>query len=552
MQITRRDFLKDIACGAALVSLPPWVSQLDEPLARQTHLPIFHSSPWQWIPARDLGTGNPIITALNRLAFGPRPGDFERVQQIGVDAYIEEQLAPEKIDDSALEQRLATMYPTLSKSIGELMRDYPQRPQVVQNMSKAERLEQILAGLGVKTELTQNPQQVVAQLQDATMMRALFSRRQLQEVVVDFWSNHFTIYALKNDDRWMKTVDDREVIRKHAFGKFGDLLRASAQSPAMLVYLDNQLNVKGVANENYAREIMELHTLGVDGGYTQQDVAELARAFTGWTVRQPRRSGAFGATDYSDAGTFFFDSNRHDNAAKRVLGIDLPANGGINDALKIVDVLAKHPSTAQFVSKKLARRFVSDNPPDALVQRAAQTFTQTNGDIRAVLSVILHSDDFKNSFAQKIKRPVELVASAARAMDLQADDVRALSTTVRLMGQGLFLHPTPDGYPDVGDAWINTGALLARWNFALALAYNRVPRAKVDLSKLIASRGVSIKTTGEVVDFWTDVILHRALADADRKKLIDAFGGNASANFDPTRLPDPVALILASPQFQYR
>ena len=552
MQITRRDFLKDIAYGAALVGLPPLISQLDEPMATQTTPSIFGSTPWQWMPTNDLGAGNPIITALNRIAFGPRPGDFERGQQIGVDAYIEEQLAPEKIDDSALEQRLAMTFPTLSKSIGELMRDYPQRPPVVQNLSKAERLERILAGLGIKTELTQNPQEVVVQLQDATMMRALFSQRQLQEVLVDFWSNHFTIFALKNDDRWMKTVDDREVIRKNAFGKFGDLLLASAQSPAMLVYLDNQLNVKGVANENYAREIMELHTLGVDGGYTQQDVAELARAFTGWTIRQPRRSGAFGGIDYSDAGTFFFDANRHDTGTKRILGIDLPANGGINDALKIIDVLAKHPSTAQFVSRKLARRFVSDHLPDALVQRAAQTFTQTNGDIRAVLSVILHSDDFKNSFAQKIKRPFELVVSAARALDLKADDVRALSAVVRLMGQGLFLHPTPDGYPDVGDAWINTGALLARWNFSLALAYNRVPRAKVDLSTLVASRNASLKTTGEVVDFWTNAILHRPFPDADRKKLIDAVGGNASANFDPTRLPDLVTLILASPHFQYR
>jgi uncharacterized protein (DUF1800 family) len=320
----------------------------------------------------------------------------------------------------------------------------------------------------------------------------------------------------------------------------------------MLVYLDNQLNVKGVANENYAREIMELHTLGVDGGYTQTDVAELARAFTGWTVRPARRNSATGGMDYSDAGAFVFDPNRHDNAAKRVLGVDLPANGGINDALKIIDVLAKHPATARYVSKKLVTRFVSDAPPDALVQRAAQTFTQTNGDLRAVLSVILHSDDFKNSFAQKIKRPFEFVVSAARALDLRADDVRALATTVRLMGQGLFLHTTPDGYPDAGTAWINTSALLARWNFALALAYNRVPRARVDLAALLAARPTTLKTVGEVVDFGTNALLHRALPEPERQKLISAIGGAASGNFDPTRLPDLVALILASPQFQYR
>ncbi|MBM3129324.1 MAG: DUF1800 domain-containing protein [Chloroflexi bacterium] len=540
MQVTRRDFLTGVAGTTALAGLPAWILQLDESsLADITSSP--HSVfPWQWTPPGDLGAGNPILTALNRLAFGPRPGDFERAQKIGVDAYIEEQLAPEQIDDSALEQRLATMYPTLSQSAAELMRDYPQRPPQTPTPS-------------AKTEPAQTPQEVIAQLQDATILRALASRRQLREVLVDFWSNHFSIFAGKNDCRWLKTIDDREVIRRHAFGKFGDLLLASAQSPAMLVYLDNQLNVKGVANENYAREIMELHTLGVDSGYTQKDVAELARAFTGWTVRPPRRIGAANTLDYTDAGTFFFDRNRHDNAGKRVLGIDLPANGGINDALKIIDALAKHPSTAQFISKKLVRRFVADAPPDALAQRAAQTFTQTNGDIRAVLSTILHSDEFgKNSFAQKIKRPFEFVVSAARAVDLQADDVRALSTVVRLMGQGLFLRPTPDGYPDVGTAWLNTSGLLARWNFAFALAYNRVPRAQVDLAALIATSPSPLKATTQVVDFWADALLHRALPDAERQKLIDAIGGKATANFDPTRLPELVALILASPHFQYR
>jgi uncharacterized protein (DUF1800 family) len=524
MQMTRRDFLKGIASTTALAGVPAWVFQLDAPSATITAS-----------VARAIG--DPVVIALNRIAFGPRPGDFERVQQIGVDAYIEEQLAPEQIDDRALDQRLATMYPTLNQSAADLLRDYPQRPAQTPTP-------------GAKTDPKQTPQEVIAQLQDATILRALASRCQLREVLVDFWSNHFSIFAGKTDCRWLKTVDDRDVIRKHAFGKFGDLLLASAQSPAMLVYLDNQLNIKGVANENYAREIMELHTLGVDGGYTQTDVAELARAFTGWTVRAPRR--AAGALDYTDAGTFFFDRTRHDNTAKRVLGINLPANGGVNDALKMIDVLAKHPATARYVSAKLVTRFVADTPPDVLVQRAAQTFTQTNGDLRAVLGVILHSDDFKNSFAQKIKRPLEFVVSAARAVDLQADDVRALSAVVRSMGQGLFLHPTPDGYADQGNAWINTGALLARWNFALALAYDRVPRAKVDLAALLATRTASSQATGDLIDFGANALWHRALTDGERQKFIGALGGNAARNFDPTRLPDLVALLLASPQFQYR
>lgn len=527
MQITRRDFLKTIST-TAWVGLP---APTFEEASRSNTLTNWAGSQ---IPPSDLGTGNPILTALNRITFGARPGDFERVQQIGVDAFVEEQLAAEQIDDRALEQRLATLYPTLNQSAADLMRDYPQ-PAVAKQ--------------GTPTPTTQTPQEVVAQLQDATLLRALDSRRQLFEVMVDFWSNHFTIYALKNDCRWLKTIDDREVIRKHALGKFGDLLLASAQSPAMLVYLDNQLNVKGVANENYAREIMELHSLGVDGGYTQPDVAELARAFTGWTVRAPRRT-ASGGMDYTNAGTFYFDPARHDNAAKRVIGIDLPANGGINDALKIIAALAKHPSTAQFISKKLVRRFVADDPPDALVQRVAQTFTQTDGDIRALLNVILHSDEFKNSFARKVKRPFEFVVSAARALDLRADDVRALSTTLRAMGQGLFLRTTPDGYPDTTTAWINTSALLLRWNLALALASNRIPRARVDLAALTAN--ASFKTTRQAVDFWLDTLLHRTLPEAEHQKFVDALGGNANAKFDSARQPELVALILASPHFQIR
>lgn len=530
IKITRRDFLKTIST-TVWAGLPSSVLQPDAAPRLDTR--------WTtWLgretPPSELGTGNPIITTLNRITFGPRPGDFERVQQIGIDAFIEEQLAFETIDDQALEQRLAARFPTLNASASALMRDYPQPPPAQQR---------------TPTPSAQTPQEVVAQLQDATILRALSSQRQLFEVMVDFWSNHLTIYALKNDCRWLKTVDDREVIRKHALGAFGDLLQASAHSPAMLVYLDNQLNIKGVANENYAREIMELHTLGVDGGYTQQDVAELARAFTGWSVRSPRRN-ASGARDYTDAGTFFFNAAQHDNAPKRVLGVDLPANGGINDALKIIDVLAKHPSTARFIAQKLVRRFVADTPPDALVQRAAQTFTQTNGDIRAVLRVILHSDDFKNSFARKVKRPFEFVVSAARALDLQADDVRALATILRLMGQGLFLRTTPDGYPDVADAWINTGALLARWNFALALASNRIPRAQLDLTALTAN--TSLKTTSQAVDFWLDALLHRTLPTSERQKFITALGGDATTRFEPARSAELVALILASPHFQYR
>lgn len=550
MKLSRREFLQDLAFAAAIVGLPDWAANLDESSmdAMMSMASGGFGNPWPWVPAGDLGAGNPFITVLNRIQFGARPGDFERIQQIGIDNYVDEQLAPEQIDDSALDQRLESSYPTLDMSIGELMTNYPQPRQVPPAVRALQQFRKSELGLGAERQ--QGPAEVINDLQEATMMRAIFSKRQLFEVVTDFWTNHFNIDIRKNDDKWMKTVDDRQVIRKNAFGKFRDLLLASAQSPAMIEYLDNRTNVKGVANENYAREIMELHTLGVDGGYTQKDVQELARAFTGWTIVPPR-AALFGLYDFSQAGTFIFNPRQHDDTAKRVLGINLPAGGGINDATKVIDALAVHPSTAKFLSTKLARRFVADDPSDALVQRTANTYLAAGGDIRAVLGSILHSDEFKNSFAQKIKRPFEFIASSARALDMQLEDARQFSLALQLMGQGSFLHLTPDGYPDSGSAWINTNNLLARWNMSLMIAANRVPRGKVDYKVLFS--GATPKTVGDAVDYVTNFILHRVIPANDRQKLVDAISPNgAVAQFDANRIPDLVALVLASPHFQYR
>lgn len=550
MELSRREFLQDLAFAAAIVGLPDWAANLDESSmdAMMSMAGGGFGNPWSWVPAGDLGAGNPFITVLNRIQFGARPGDIERIQQIGIDNYVEEQLAPEQIDDSALDQRLASSYPTLAMSIGELMSNYPQPRQVPPTERALQQFRRSELGLGAERQ--QGPAEVINDLQEATMLRAIFSKRQLFEVVTDFWTNHFNIDIRKNDDKWMKTVDDRQVIRKNAFGKFRDLLLASAQSPAMIEYLDNRTNVKGVANENYAREIMELHTLGVDGGYTQKDVQELARAFTGWTIVPPR-AALFGLFDFTQAGTFTFNPRQHDDTAKKVLGINLPPGGGINDAIRVIDSLAVHPSTAKFLSTKLVRRFVADDPSDALVQRTANTYLTTGGDIRAVLGSILHSDEFKNSFAQKIKRPFEFIASSARVLDMQLDDARPFSLALQLMGQGSFLHLTPDGYPDSGSAWINTNNLLARWNMSLMIAANRVPRGKVDYKVLFS--GASPKSVGDAVDYVTNFILHRAIPPSDRQKLVDAISPNgAVAQFDANRIPDLVALILASPHFQYR
>lgn len=550
MQVTRRDFLKDLAFAAALVGLPDWATRLDE-MPSDEMMALVSSSPgnpWPWVPASDLGEGNPYVTVLNRISFGPRPGEFERVKQIGIDNFVDEQLQPESIDDGALDKRLADLYPTLSMNIGELMQTYPQPRQVA---PAARAFKQFRLGeLGLREERQQGPAEVIYDLQEAALMSAIFSKRQLLQVMVDFWTNHFNIDIRKNNCKWMKTVDDRQVIRKNALGKFRDLLLASAQSPAMIEYLDNRENVKGVANENYAREIMELHTLGVDGGYTQKDVQELARSFTGWTIKPPR-AALFGLMDYADAGTFLFNPKQHDDASKKVLGINIPPGGGINDALKVIDALAVHPSTAQFLSQKLVRRFVSDNPPDALVQQTAQTFLQSGGDIRAVLSTILHSDEFKNSFAQKIKRPLEFMVSAARAIDLQLQDARPFALALQMMGQGLFSLTTPDGYPDVGSAWINTNNLLARWNLTLLVATNKVPRGNVDFKSLFS--GMPVSSAGDTVGYLVNFLLHRNIPNSDRQKLIDTVSPNgASAAFDRNRIPELVALILSSPHFQYR
>jgi uncharacterized protein (DUF1800 family) len=368
--------------------------------------------------------------------------------------------------------------------------------------------------------------------------------------MVDFWSNHFNIFIGKETDKWMKTVDDREVIRANALGKFRDMLSASAKSPAMLEYLDNRVSVKGKPNENYAREIMELHTLGVDGGYTYADIQNVARAFTGWTLMPPRRPG-------DTAGEYLFNARQHDSDEKTVLGVTIPKGGDESDGLKVLELLANHPSTAKFVSKKLVRRFVSDNPPDALVQRVAATYQKTDGDIRQMMGVILHSDEFKNSYGQKVRRPLEFVAASMRALDVKVDakSSEILRGVMVLLGQPLFQWATPDGYPDYAGAWINTNGLLARWNIALNLTQDGGRGISADVKTPTSQAG--LKTAAEVVDYWTARLLNRAMAPADRDKVIAYLSGGA-ANFTltdqilKTKLPGSVALVLASPDFQYR
>jgi uncharacterized protein (DUF1800 family) len=328
--------------------------------------------------------------------------------------------------------------------------------------------------------ITQGPQQVIARdLAEGKMLRAIYGNRQLEEVLVDFWYNHFNIFLDKGADRYLVTEYEREAIRPRVLGKFRDLLEATAKSPAMLFYLDNWQSVGQDAraprrgrglNENYGRELLELHTLGVDGGYTQKDVTEVARCFTGWTIDQPQRGGSF-----------VFTRRMHDAGEKVVLGVTIPAGGGIEDGQKVLDIVSRHPSTARFVSRKLAQRFVADNPPENLVERMAKTFTKSDGDLRAVMKTMLDSKEFwsEGAFRSKMKSPLETVASAVRAVNGDVDYAFALANQVAQLGQPLYRKQEPTGYSNSSQEWLNSAGLLARMNFALQLANGRVPGVKV-------------------------------------------------------------------------
>ena len=522
-------------------------------------------------PAIDRDTDRQILHVLNRLAYGPRPGDVERVRAMGVGTWIEGQLHPELIADEAIERRLAA-YPTIAMTTDELFREYP-RPDPA---AVARRREEMLRGEGAPEGMARDaapgePRRIMiaAELAAARMERAVWSERQLQEVLVDFWFNHFNVYAQKNAVRWLISPYEREAIRPHVLGRFRDLVLATARHPAMLFYLDNWLSTRAglVAqsgpnrgrrlglNENYARELLELHTLGVDGGYTQGDVVEVARAFTGWSFAYPQGDKQF-----------VFRPRAHDDGEKRVLGHVIAAGGGEADGIAVIDIVTRHPSTARTIATKLARRFVSDEPPPALVDRVARTYQDTDGDIRAMMRTIVAAPEFWSSEAQraKIKKPIELVASAARALDASVGSETGLrfagfqlARAAGTLGERLFNAQPPTGYPDTADAWVNTGALLRRMNFALSLAQNRVRGVRVDVERLVA--GADRRKPEAVLDRLLAVTLH-GQASARTREVLSAqlrdpaivrltADDRGPANTDVEKL---AALVLGSPEFQRR
>ncbi|HET6142121.1 MAG TPA: DUF1800 domain-containing protein [Candidatus Acidoferrales bacterium] len=610
------------------------------------------------LPTEGLTDDEAILQALNRLGFGPRPGDIERLKKIGLQKWVDGQLHPDSIDDSALNARLER-FPTLKMSTAKLFDEFPEprvaarREGITVEEYRKEQQEHLRAAVqgspqgdaslapaqtdiqkadalhmpdfdAVDNDLNANPakgkgtgkgqggfgnrmvnyeqikfpQRVVAELSMAKMTRAVYSERQLQEMMVDFWYNHFNVFAAKGADRWLITEYERDAIRPNAMGKFRDLLGATAKSPAMLFFLDNWLSADPVAwqkmqqqmlarrqmrggafgtprfphqspmpaddpnnpntnanakqkqerglNENYGRELMELHTLGVDGGYTQDDVVNVAKAFTGWTIKQPRREAEF-----------FFDDRLHDNSMKTVLGHQIHA-GGMHDGEQVLDILARDPHTAHHISYEIAQRFVSDNPPAALVDRMAQTFLKSDGDIREVLHTMIYSPEFwaKDSIRTKIKTPFELVASATRAVGGDTEIPLMLVQWTSRIGQPLYQCEPPTGYSDQADAWVNTGALLTRMNFSLALTSNKIRGVTVNADTLFGND--TAKNPHATLDHAILLLLGGSATQQTRdtleKQLDDPQILQANLD-DPVKsvnVPVIAGLVLGSPEFQRR
>ncbi len=554
-----------------------------------------------------------ILHILNRAGFGPRPGDVERIRRMGLDRYLDEQLNPEQMSEDFLSRPLMALN-TLHLSIPETIQMFspsiptptptptpapapaiPEVPKVSDiagneaGKSEAAQKPEMNAPAGSDPEqpamkppvsMQQNtkpaptpapkrdPQQPLRELQQAKILRASFSEKQLQEVMVDFWFNHFNVFAAKNLTQWMVTTYERDVIRPHALGKFQDLLIGVAQNPAMLYYLDNYLSQaerpprmdadgneipvrRPGLNENFARELMELHTLGVDGGYTQQDVVDVARCFTGWTITP------------SPNATFVFRPRIHDRGEKHVLGNRIPAGGGIEDGLRVLHLLSRHPSTARFIATKLSKRFVSDNPPASLVERAAGVFKNTDGDIREVVRTILTSPEFFSvaAYRNKIKSPFETVVSSIRATAGATDAGAPLLQWLQRMGGPLYLVAPPTGYAEESKEWLSSSTLLERMNFTLALMSNRIRGTTVTAEKLVDPE--AIRNHDRLIDELTAVLIHSEISRGTRNTLT-RFMKETSA-----RLPEPktakqkndqrretisglAALMLGSQEFQMK
>jgi uncharacterized protein (DUF1800 family) len=634
-------------------------------------------------PAGTMEERKRAVHALNRLGFGPRPGEVDRVAALGVDRWIELQLRSDKIDDSALESHLAP-FRTLRMDTREIVENFPpnllikqiaegkaslpddptkraiyeaqlqryqdkkerkeeagtkaadgdsanaadgaksadgeesrrreerqaarakaaelldlppdQRMKEILRMSPEEqralsattkggKADELMAGMSAQQKETlmalNGPERVVVgELMQAKLLRAIYSERQLDEVMTDFWFNHFNVFVNKGADRFLLTSYERDVIRPHVMGKFEDLLVATAKSPAMLFYLDNWMSVGpnsevavGLArprprhgrrpygpriehrpqpkkrqasglNENYGRELMELHTLSVNGGYSQRDVTEVAKVFTGWTLEQPRKGGGF-----------HFEPRMHEPGDKIVLGHRIKQNGE-KEGVEVLRMLARNPKTAHFISQKLAMRFVSDDPPATLVERMTQTFLKKDGDIREVLRTMFNSPEFwaPEAYRAKLKTPLEFVVSAVRASGAQVEDARPLLATLNNMGMMPYGMMPPTGYSMKADAWVNSSALLGRMNFALGLTAGKVRGVSVDAAQLAPGATGAQQALAALENSLLSGEISKHTHDTISQQLDDPKISQRRLD-DPMRPPNVAAiagLILGSPEFQRR
>lgn len=586
--------------------------------------------------------------ALNRLTFGPRPGDLESLERTGLDRWLDSQLHPEQVPETPiLAQRLAPLQ-TLQMGIRDTYLNYPS-PQLIAAVARGKaqppddpelrtiverlaarylekkrgeaptpqdandtsdleskiKLTDILtsaqidalktgkpdekravlvsvppekradlpwalprgdrqplfaiAPVPLRRELMRSlqPQNVIAtDLIEGKILRATYSNHQLSELMADFWFNHFNVTLDKGAERYTVPTYEREVIRPYIFSSFHDLLLATAKSPAMLFYLDNWQSVaadtkpskdgkpKRGLNENYGRELLELHTLGVDGGYTQQDVIDVARCFTGWTVARQRNGGGF---EYND--------KVHDKGRKIVLGHVIPAGGDMSDGLQVIDILSRHPSTAHFISLQMAKRFVADDPPPSLVSRMSARFLRSNGNLREVVRAMIESPEFwsQGAYQSKIKSPFEMVVSALRATGADVTSALPLNGELQRLGEPLYRKTEPTGYSSANNAWVSSAGLLERMNFGLALAHNRLPGVQVDTKhwEAIADcKPLDLVSSllQQSPDAQTQAAIEKMLGDADLQKQLAA-----SAKAGPPRVPSLIAgLVIGSPQFQRR
>ncbi len=587
----------------------------------------------QQLPYRQAGLTERQAAAhlLDRLAYGPRPGDIDRVVQMGLEHWVDQQLDGNLPDPPPLTARLKSM-PAMSLSAEQLVEKYPPLPKVRQEAiqagavtkddredlgNKAYRQKLIRFGIerGYRPARELN-QQLVSQ----KILRAVYGQNQLSEVLTDFWFNHFNVSLTDNQCRLQIFSYERDAIRPRVLGSFRGLLGATAKHPAMLLYLDNAQSTasKGATttlddkmeqlppglqtqarqkaeqlkkrrtqgiNENYARELMELHTLGVDGGYTQKDVQEMARILTGWTVNpavigrklpQLERAKKVGAVV---DGSFLFRPDAHDSGTKVVLGRTFPAGRGLEEGEQALDLLAAHPSTARFVTGKLARWFVSDNPPVSLEKRLSATFQSSRGDMRQVMRTLIYSPEFWSAEARrsKIKSPFELAVSSLRALDAEVAPSRELYEWITDMGQPLYAYQAPTGFPDRSENWVNPGLLLTRMNFALSLASHQVPGVKFDLTRL--NGGKQPDNVNQALERYARLLLPerdhkgvvallgpkvndpefaRKVAEADKPTteapMLDEEGPRRRSRKARTGPVEPVTqvvgIILGSPEFQ--